>query len=147
MSAHDALKDPFIAQLIWVIESIIHKADTLAKEDGICLTDSNVRSALIKAKKNVSLGEPPADTAKKDLILIQLVDSIIHQRQFLGAFEGEEGGEESEGQEIELADWLLAIKAVIESVDIRRSKEPGTRYYLDFLKGFLAQTSGDLRLN
>jgi hypothetical protein len=36
-------------------------------------------------------------------------------------------------------DWGLAIEAVMKSLSIRRSKIPGSREYLDFVKDFIGQ--------
>lgn len=47
----DRMKDPFYAQLIFQIENMICVADADAKSRGITFTDSQVRSAILKARR------------------------------------------------------------------------------------------------
>jgi len=48
MKAHNLLKAPFYAQLIYVIESCICKADRSAEKMGLRLTDSNIMRAAVR---------------------------------------------------------------------------------------------------
>ena len=60
----DRMKDPFYAGLLFKIEQIICQVDDEAKRQGLELTDSQIRSALVKARKKVA-GEDPDIPCKR----------------------------------------------------------------------------------
>lgn len=138
MGKIDAMRDPFLSQLIYIVENVILSADKNATELGLKLNDSNVRSSLIKVRKKLHLPvvPPSRNPATKDEVLRELENAIIVQRSLMGSVDGEES-DKSKSKEIPLSDWRAALEAVIESIEIRRSPEPGSRYYLDFLHSFL----------
>jgi hypothetical protein len=136
MGKIDAMRDPFLAQLIYVAETVILNADRKATESGFTLTDSNVRSVLMRAKKKLHL--PPNECAEdietKENILEELEGSIIAQRLVLQSVEADD---EASAEDIPVQMWKVILEAVIESIEIRRSPEPGSRCYLDFLHTFI----------
>jgi len=74
-SPTDRMKDPFYARLLFKIEQMICVADAEAKSQGLELTDSQVRSALVKAQKKVAGGEPDIPNAtERDRVLAMLID-------------------------------------------------------------------------
>ncbi|MBE2202972.1 MAG: hypothetical protein IAE94_01345 [Chthoniobacterales bacterium] len=134
MSAHDLLKDPFYAQLMFVIESCICKADHNAAEMGVRLTDSNIKSALNKARKLTTnlVIEPKPNIANREDVIAELAASIAANRKLL-----EVEGEDNQIRDISNEDWMKAIAAVSASLKVRMSGEPGGRYYLDYVREFI----------
>ena len=74
----DRMKDPFYAGLLFKIEQIICQVDDEAKRQGLELTDSQIRSALVKARKKVA-GEDPdiPEATERDKILAMLIDGLF----------------------------------------------------------------------
>jgi hypothetical protein len=139
MSAHDLFKDPYFAQLAYVIERCICKADRAAQEKSIRLTDSNIKSALNKARR-IDARDMPAPLERvqsREDFIDELAGSIAANRRLLEVDGGEEG--DSQPCPVPLADWVKAISAVEASLKIRRSSEPGSRDYLDYVHGFVEQ--------
>lgn len=54
----DRMKDPFYASLMFQIEQIVCQADKEAKNKGIRLIDSQIKSALNKTRKTMRGEEP-----------------------------------------------------------------------------------------
>ena len=130
------MKDPFYAQLIHVVETTICKADREAQKKGLRLTDSNIKSALNKARRitpqSGAVAAEPLET--REGIIEELARSIASNRELLREVtESEDGAGRAE---VSRADWNNAIMAVEASLKLRRSVEPGTRFYLDFVRPF-----------
>jgi hypothetical protein len=130
------MKDPFYAQLMYVIEGAICNADEDAQKKGVRLTDSNIKSALNKARRMTpgrvtGLAEPPTT---REEIVEELARSIAANREvFLAETEDGERGE------VIWADWVRAISAVEASLKVRQRNEPGSRDYLDFVRRFIEE--------
>lgn len=130
------MRDPFFAQLMFLIEQTICNADRDAKEQGVILKDSQVQSALAKAR-GLAAGKAPKieESTAAERILKELVLSICHAPQALAAQSLDAEGPRQE-EPLRTADWNLAIEAVVDSIKTRRSEIPGSRDYLDFLRDF-----------
>ena len=139
MSKLDLMKDPFFAQLMHVVENVICKADSDAEKMGLRLTDSNIKSALNKARRVTpdKAGIPVKPLETREDIIEELALSIAANRELLAEETNSEDG--TERSELSLADWNNAIMAVEASLKVRRSNEPGSRFYLDFLRRFIEQ--------
>ena len=136
------MKDPFFAGLMFQIEQMICLADTQARTSGCELTDSQVRSTMIKARKLVQGAEPNLPQAtERDRILRGLAMSIYHAPDDLMEQSDDSGGGLTE-RPLEISDWLKAIDSVHHSIDTRRSDIPGSRDYLSFLQEFIAGAQG-----
>jgi len=137
MARNDAMRDPFYAPILFKIEGVLHNTDRLVKAEGITLTDSAVRSLLVRA-----INEARGKTAKKlpssarDRALTEAQRALSALRLSLSIVEGEEGPE-PEGVALPAADWIYALKAIKESCEVRTGGEPGSRGYLDYLESFL----------
>ena len=134
----DRMRDSFYASLIFVIEQEICFTDETAKAKGITLTDSQIQSALVRAKGLCAGKKPKSDgTSERDLLLNELVAKL--HRSPKGILEETE---DDEGLAIEkpldAKDWIMSIEATIDSIKVRKSDIPGSRDYLDFLVGFIA---------
>lgn len=138
MSKLDLMKDPFYAQLMFVIESAICKADHAAQEKGLRLTDSNVKSALNKARRMMpeKVIPPVESLERREDFVEELARSIAANREVL--LEETEGAE-GEMTEVGLVDWVKAISAVEASLKLRHRNEPGSRDYLDFVRCFVEE--------
>ena len=135
MNNHDLMRDPFYAQLMYVIETAIHKADKAAQEQGVRLNDSAIKSALNKArKKALENATVQVESLKtREDFIEELARSIAVNRTFLA----EEMDGKDERNDISRADWIKTISGVEDSLKLRRSGQPGGRDYLDFLRRFL----------
>lgn len=133
----DRMKDPFYARLLFQIERMICLADDEAKDAGVNLTDSHIRSALIKAKKLVQGEEPevPQET-DRDGILSQLIMSLYHAPDDILEERIHADGTR-EKQPLQVSHWIRAIETVMDSMKTWKGGQ-GSRGYLDFLHRFLA---------
>lgn len=144
MRHHDLMQDPFYASILFAIESKIYEGDRLAVSRGITLTDSNIRSLLIKTihAARGKLPQPvPASAGAKDQFLAEFLYQMIAAKDSVM-----ERRESSDGtlEEIPLpcTDWIKALETAKESCAIRTGDEPGSRDYLDFLADFIPQAGG-----
>lgn len=89
-------EEPFYAQSMYVIESAICKADDEAQQKGLRLTDSNIKSALNKARRTPAQRVPgplePIET--REDVIEELASSIAANRALLS--EETEAGSEIE---------------------------------------------------
>lgn len=140
MARNDAMRDPFLAPVLLRIETVLHETDREAQGHGLTLTDSAVRSVVVRAV-NEARGKPAkvAAVSPKDRLLADAVARLAAMRTDLLVVE--DGGGQAERVEtaapLSVADWLLALDAVKQSCETRTTSEPGSRGYLDFLGGFL----------
>ena len=133
------MKDPFYAALLFQIERMICLADEEAKELGIELTDSQVRSALIKARKLVQGANPEvSDENERDQVLARLIRSIYHAPDDLME-ETKASDGSTETQPLQVPHWLNALETVADSIKTRKSDVPGSRCYLSYIHSFLEQ--------
>lgn len=136
MNPTDRMKDPFYAGLLFQIENIICQADDDAVSRRIQLTDSQVRSALIKTQKKLQGGDPEIpETTEREQVMALLINSLINAPSNL-----KESGQEV--KPIDLQDWLNALDTVEDSINTRKSSIPGSRVYLNFIHGFIDQAKG-----
>lgn len=153
----DRMKDPYYAQLMFVVEGIICMADDAAREKGIVLNDSQVRSAVVKAMKRVQGGNPVVpEESERDKVLAKLVGSLVVNRLALrskyetgdkpqGADDGdadEDDDEEDDGEDVTAEEWFRAMESVADSIKRRKGSIPGSRHYLDYVHKFVAKSSG-----
>jgi hypothetical protein len=133
------MKDPFYAQLMFVVESAICKADKAAREQGVRLTDSNIKSALNKARRMTpeKVIAPVESLTKREDFVEELARSIAANREII--LEQAEGAEEGDLTEVSQADWIQAIAGVEVSLKMRHRNEPGSRDYLDFVRSFIEE--------
>jgi hypothetical protein len=134
----DRMKDPYYAGLLFTIEQMICLADDEAKAKGILLTDSQVRSAILKAQKLVQGGSPDIpDVKERDQILAGLIQAIYHAPDEMTKETVTEDGPINEP--LPIPDWFNALETVADSINTRRSNVPGSRDYLNFVHGFIGQ--------
>ena len=141
-NATDRMRDPFYAGLLFQIEKLIGQADVDAKSKGLSLTDSQIRSALIKTRKKLK-GEQPAipHSNEREQILLELIRCLILAPTcIMEQVTTVDGG--TEEKPLNLSDWSKAIETIEDSVKTRTGHLPGSRDYLDFVHGFLQQAKG-----
>jgi hypothetical protein len=141
MRPGDVMKDSFYAPILLEIENKIHEGDRLAAARGIYLTDSNIRSLLLKASHAAKGKKPkpvPESASAKDKFLAEFLDQLIDLQNSIFVAESPVEGTVDE-QPLPVADWIRALACIKDSCGIRTGDEPGSRGYLDFLPGFLAQ--------
>lgn len=139
---NQAFQDPFLAELCAMAESMILAADKHARSLGMTLTDSNIRSAVIKAQA-ITAGESPKfpEGRPRDAIVRMLAQSLSEMRDDLASVpvearpEHEKAGDDV--RDISAADWHTALGGIEQSIEIRKSPVPGSRDYLEYLELFL----------
>ncbi len=138
----DRMKDSFYAGLLIQIERMIYLTDKEARENGVELTDSQIRSALIKARK-LAQGEAPAipEATPRDQVLAKLIHSLQEAPGDLLVETRLPDGTIEEGP-LPMVDWVKALETVMDSIKTRRRGLSGSRGYLSFLPGFLAEAGG-----
>ena len=133
------MTDPFYAGLLFKIEQIICQVDDEAKRQGLELTDSQIRSALVKARKKVE-GEDPdiPEATERDKILAMLIDGLFQAPDdIMEQISGADGTMDEEP--LRLSVWIKALETVEDSVKTRKSNIPGSRDYLNFIHRFIQQ--------
>ena len=131
------MRDPFFAHLMFLIEQMISEADVDARAQGVTLRDSQVQSALTKARGLASGKSPRIEEATDaDRVLRTLILSIDHAPNELIERSIDPDGLRQE-KPLDAADWIMAIETVIDSIKTRRSEIPGSRDYLDFVEAFV----------
>jgi len=124
---------------MFMIEQKICVADGAAREAGIILKDSQIQSALTKARGLAAGKEPKIEgSTEAEQILKALILSIHHAPKNMRKQLDDPGISQKE-EPLQMTDWILAIEAVVDSIKTRRSDVPGSRNYLDFVQDFIAQ--------
>lgn len=137
MNTRDIMKDPVYQTALFSIENQILSASEAAKEEGVEFNDSQVRSILNKVRKS-SEGKSPSipDESPRDKMLAKLHGKLLELKYGL-VFEDNEGKVEP----FSTREWLLCLKTIEESIQTR-STGPGSRAYLEFVKGFIGKAKG-----
>lgn len=136
--AHNRMNDPFYAQLLFQVEQIICQADTEAKKQNIKLTDSLIKSVLNKTQHCLMGRDSTIQaTAPREIILRDLVHSLVHAPEYLDQATTTEDGTERV-EPLGTREWINAIECAEESLKIHKGQTPGGRDYLDFLQEFIA---------
>jgi len=133
------MQDPFFAGLMFRIERLVCAADRDAVEKGIVLKDSQVQSALNKAK-GLAGGRTPklAKNTEVDRLLAELATGIgLGPEGLAEEHVGDEGPKVQRPPS--KSEWVQAIDAVIDSIKLRRSGIPASRDYLNFVHDFVAE--------
>ncbi len=130
------MKNPFYAQLIFQAEGILSRADAAAREKGIELSDSQVRSAVIKSMKTLKGQNPDIPKSnERENHLAELIDNLVHAPEFL---EREGLNPDAPGEAIDRLHWINALETVADSIKTRKLDTPGSRVYLNFIHNFIA---------
>jgi hypothetical protein len=136
------MKDPFYASLLFRVETHVHAVDHVAKVTGISLNDSQVRSAILRAAKVVAGQNPKLpDGNARDQLLAGLVQVIADERIKTQMDPALAIGV---GKEITPREWINALETVMDSIKTRTGSISGSRDYLDFLKGFMAESGVEI---
>lgn len=138
MARNDVMRDPFFAPVLLRIATVLHETDREAQRQGLTLTDSAVRSLVVRAG-NEARGKTAkaAAVSPKDRLLAVAVARLTAIRTDLLVIENRAAEREEAAEPLSVADWLLALDAVKQSCEVRTTNEPGSRGYLEYLAGFL----------
>ena len=139
----EAFRDPFLSHLCFHQEQMIQAADDHAAARGVTITDSNVRSAVIKARA-LTAGESPKfpEGRPRDTIVRKLSHALHAMRDELGVTDDPDTpADDSAVEAISPRDWIAALDAVEASIALRKSPVPGARDYLDYARNFLQGTA------
>jgi len=124
----DVMKDPFYADIMHRIETLIHERDEEAQRESLLeLTDSNVKSAIRKALGFLT-NKPPK------------MNPDVPREQWIGRIAIDLAGlSESlkSSQDLERKKYIQALLAVEDSLKTQREMAGHSRGYLDFLKRFI----------
>lgn len=138
------MRDPRYAGILFEIERKIHEADQLAATRGLTLTDSNVRSLLIRAineAKGKTAKAAEAPLSDKDRLLGEAQQQLAIVRQAIVEERDRPDGE-IDRRPLPASDWIAALEAIRDSCAVRTGREPGSRGYLEFLRGFIKDAAG-----
>ena len=118
------MKDPLYAGLLFQIETQLSQLDEAAQNKGVQLTDSQIKSALIKAQKKLQGGTPAIpQTNNREKFLAELIEGLCDTR-------------------VDKNVWANALETVVGSIKIRTGSIPGSRDYLEFVQGFIRGAKG-----
>jgi len=138
------MRDPRYAAILLEIERKLHEVDRQAGTRGLTLTDSNIRSLLVRAindAKGKTTTVAEATGSNKDRFLVEAQQQLTAVRTVLVEERDRPGGL-VERRLLPTADWIVALEAIKDSCAVRTGREPGSRGYLEFLRGFIKTTMG-----
>ncbi len=132
MNTTNLMRDPFYVPILARIETRIAEADREAVQEGVPLTDSQVRSILNRVRKSAKIPDMDAGS-RRDQILAKLQSDLTALGLALGL-------RDKSGQEMILPekDWHLSLRCVEDSIKLR-SSGPGSREYLEYIAAFVGQ--------
>jgi len=137
------MRDPHYASILLEIERKLHAVDRLAVARGVTLTDSNIRSLLVRAI-NDAKGKTtkPAETAPsdKDRLLTEALQELAKVRA--AVIEEWEPDGSFERRPLRAVAWIAELEAIKDSCAVRTGREPGSRGYLEFVRDFLKNSAG-----
>ena len=138
------MRDPRYAGILLEIERKLHEADRLADARGLTLTDSNIRSLLVRAindAKGKTAKSAEAAGSDKDRFLAEALLQLAAVRTVIVE---ERAGPDGrvERRPLPSADWVAGLEAIKDSCAVRTGREPGSRGYLEFLRGFMKDATG-----
>ena len=124
-------QDPFYNGIIYRVESHLAERDQQAQsEESLTPNDSDVKSALRKALGLLAGKQPRSQPKKpKDRWKEQLAAEIVDLHKDLDPELG-----------ITRAEFKIVLLTIEDSLKIQRDHAGHPRGYLDFLKGFIADT-------
>jgi len=139
MSRHDTMRDPRYAPILLQIERCLYDTDKLAATRGLTLTDSNVRSLLVRAvneAKGKTAKSAEAAASEKDRLLAEALHQLAAVR---GAMVEERDRPDGsvERHPLPASNWIAALETMKDSCALRTGHEPGSRGYLGYVSGFL----------
>jgi hypothetical protein len=139
MSRRNTMRDPRYSGILHAIETQLHATDRLAASRGLALTDSNIRSLLVRAINEARGKSAKVDTTSssdKDRFLVEAQRELAAVRA--GIVEERDLPDGSvERRPLPAADWIAALEAIKDSCAVRTGSEPGSRGYLNFVGEFL----------
>ena len=136
MNTTDIMKDPFFTPILFEIESRILACSRTAKEGGIDMNDSQIRSTLNKVRKSSEGGKPKIpDESPREKALFGLHADLLKVR---AGFMSEDG--DGTRKPLPTREWTLCLRTIEDSIQ-RYSTGPGSRGYQDFLESFIAKSS------
>jgi hypothetical protein len=139
MSQRDTMRDPRYSGILLEIERKLHEADRLAAARGLTLTDSNIRSVLVRTineAKGKAAKPAEADTSDKDRFLAEAQQQLAAVRAAIVEERDQPDGS-VQRRPLSVANWIASLEAIKDSCAVRTGREPGSRGYLEFLKGFM----------
>ena len=128
------MRDPFYARIMFKIEKQIHEFDRKTKEmEGVEVKDSDVKSAIRKAlgmlRQTRPLRRPKdRDDRLKGALAIELAGVL---------------GLLAEKENVARPEYVNALRAVEDSLVLRRETGGHSRGYLEYLEGFIAKAKGE----
>ena len=144
MSQRDTMRDPRYSGILLEIERKLHEADCLAVARGLTLTDSNIRSLLIRAindaKGKVAKSAENA-ASDKDRFLAEALQQLAAVRVAIVEERDQPDGS-VQRRLLPAADWIASLEAIKDSCAVRTGRKPGSRDYLEFLRDFLKDAAG-----
>lgn len=139
MNRHDTMRNPRYSGILLAIERQLHATDRLAATRGLVLTDSNIRSLLVRATNEAKGKEAKADapaSSDKDRFLAEAQRELTAVRATIFEERDQPDGS-TERRPLPAADWIAALEAIKDSCAVRTGREPGSRGYLEFVREFL----------
>ncbi len=138
------MRDPRYSGILLEIERKLHEADCLAVARGLTLTDSNIRSLLIRAindAKGKAAKAAENAASEKDRFLAEALQQLAAVRAaIVERWEQPDGS--FKDQPIPAADWIASLEAIKDSCAVRTGREPGSQGYLEFLRGLMKDAAG-----
>ena len=135
------MKDPFYANILFAVEIKLHEADLRALRRGLILTDSAIRSVLVRAM-NAAKARPPAavssEAGAKDKFLAELLEQLGAVRSAIRERRSRPDGSTEEIL-LPVTDWVVALECLRDSCELRTGTQPGSREYLDYLRDFIGK--------
>ncbi len=141
----DLMTDSRFANHLFRIESVFAATDIHAAREGMVLSDSAIRSLLVKAINEAGgkgAKAPAGKLSAKESLLAEALASLIGVRPLLKNVVEKDGKLVETDEPISREIWVGLLETLKLSVETRGDGLPGGRGYLEFLKEFVEQARG-----
>ena len=138
------MRDPRYSGILLEIERKLNEADCLAVARGLTLTDSNIRSLLVRAindAKGKAAKSAENAASDKDRFLAEALQQLAAVRAAI-VEQWEQPDGSFKNLSLPAAVWIASLEAIKDSCAVRTGREPGSRGYLEFLRGFMTDPAG-----
>ncbi len=133
------MRDPRYSGILLEIERKLHEADGRASARGLTLTDSNIRSLLVRAineAKGKATKSAENAASDKDRFLAEALSQLAAVRAAIVVERDLPDGTVRQSP-LPAAEWIASLEAIKDSCAVRTGREPGSRGYLVFLHDFI----------
>jgi hypothetical protein len=136
------MRDPRFSPIFLQIERTLCTTDASAHARGVTLTDSNIRSLLVRAINDArgrTTKSAGMAASEKDRAIAGALRDLRTMRAAM-VEERDQSDGSVERRPLSTSHWIAALETIKDSCESRRGPESGARGCLEFLREFLKDT-------